>query len=272
MEYGMRIQMENLKNTRDLGGFPAGGGRRVRSGLLLRSGELSQASERDKEILAKNYRLKKIIDFRTDMERKQKPDPKIGDAEYIENPILDEAAMGMTHENENMEERDWVDTVIQVVAFLKGIPSQYMEGIYENLILSPYARTHYGRFLKLLASHDGTGAVLWHCTAGKDRAGTGAALLLSALGVDRSLIVDDFLRTNEYYREQNERLAEAVYQRTGDRTAAEGAVNLYSVKKEYIQRVFDTIELHYGRMEQYLRDGLGMTDQELVKLGNLYLA
>lgn len=72
---GTRIPLESLPNTRDLGGIRTADGRSIRLRRLLRSGALAGISDADREKLLKEYNLKTVIDFRTDTEREEKPDP-----------------------------------------------------------------------------------------------------------------------------------------------------------------------------------------------------
>lgn len=272
MEYGKKIEFDRLINTRDLGGFPAAGGKTVRAGRLLRSGELTKASEPDKQRLSEEFRLKRIIDFRTGTEQLMKPDPDISGAVHVSNPILDEATMGITREREHVQEkgRDWTDEIIRLAAAIKERPAGYMEAMYENLVTAPFARKQYSSFLRML-SEDAGGSVLYHCTAGKDRVGTGTALLLLALGVDRQLIAEDYLKTNEYYREQNDRMEEEILRRTGDREIASAARDLYEVKESYIEKVFRIVGEDRNSVCRYLRDGLNLEDVQIGYLQELYL-
>lgn len=78
---------------RDLGGLKTADGPTIASGLLLRSANLAEATEEDRKVLREKYHLAKIIDLRTETERRERPD-----VEYIPIPIFDERAAGITHE------------------------------------------------------------------------------------------------------------------------------------------------------------------------------
>lgn len=93
-----KIPLENLQNTRDLGGFMTKDGRKVKSHRLIRSGDLKDATENDKKLLVDTYGLNMVIDFRTAQECKDRPDPRIPGVEYIWHPIFEEKASGITRE------------------------------------------------------------------------------------------------------------------------------------------------------------------------------
>lgn len=272
MEYGKRVEFENLINTRDLGGFPAAGGKSVLSGRLFRSGELWKATEGDLIKLSRDCNLKLIVDFRTPVEQEMKPDPQVGGAVHVSNTILNEAAMGITREKEGSREegKDWIDMIITLASSIQEAPGGYMETMYRNLVTDSFARRQYGSFLRLLGNHV-DGSALYHCTAGKDRVGTGTAILLLALGVDRQLIADDYLKTNEYYREQNEGMREEVLKRTGSLAVAESAASLYQVKPSYLESVFEVIGTGSGDVKRYLKDGLSLEETEIETLRERYL-
>ena len=89
------ISFAGIINARDLGGLTATGGETIRKGLLLRAANLSQATEADLAKLRRDYRLSSIIDLRTAVERKEKPDRIPEDVELRIHPIFDEATAGM---------------------------------------------------------------------------------------------------------------------------------------------------------------------------------
>ena len=85
------ISFEKISNARDLGGLRTVQGSIISSGLLIRSANLSDATETDKKILREKYCLSKIIDLRTEMERNEMPDVSIADVDYLPIPIFDDA-------------------------------------------------------------------------------------------------------------------------------------------------------------------------------------
>ena len=81
-----RIPFESIANARDLGGLPTAQGRVIASGLLLRSANLTNATEADRTILREKYHLSKIIDLRTEAERKEMPDAPHSGCRLFANP------------------------------------------------------------------------------------------------------------------------------------------------------------------------------------------
>jgi len=114
-------------------------------------------------------------------------------------------------------------------------------------------------------SHDPeSGCILWHCTEGKDRCGLLSMLLLSMLGVDRENIMEDYLLTNEFNVER----AEAIYQKAlaqgMDENSADAIKQSFLAKEEYMAAAFKAIDDAYGGTEAYIREGLGITDPEVL--------
>ena len=89
-----RWLLRGAPNARDLGGLPTMDGRTIRPGLLLRSGELAGITEPDAQALTK-YPLRTVVDFRTDLEREQKPDRVLPGVQYVHCPIVQQAAAGL---------------------------------------------------------------------------------------------------------------------------------------------------------------------------------
>ena len=96
----MRLPLENLNNTRDLGGIQTRDGRRIRKDRLYRSGHLFAASPKDLAVLAERVGL--VADFRSLSERTEKPDPDFGQ-EYVHLPIFDVPAASVERDEASNE-------------------------------------------------------------------------------------------------------------------------------------------------------------------------
>ena len=169
----------NILNIRSLGGIPAKDGSLIRAGKLFRSAELGDASKAEQQLLARTYRVRTIIDLRTGFERRPSPDPDIEGVENVLAPLLPMKTLGVVREDYN-----WTEMLT-----LRWNPDDYdMRRIYEHFVDPATSDEWQTIFQVLLDNHDG--AVLWHCTNGKDRTGAVAAILLSALGVRRADIIE----------------------------------------------------------------------------------
>lgn len=261
--------MEGVRNTRDLGGYRTRDGRRIRSRRLIRSGQLHDLTQRDKEILTREYSLAVIVDFRTQAEKAESPDPGMRGVTYIHNPILEEKTLGITREKET--DHDIVGMVLDGLGDGKEAGVEYMKNIYGNLITNPFSVKQYSNFFRILSKQE-TGAVLWHCTAGKDRAGTGTALLLEALGVPREQIIADYLKVNEFLAEGISQSVKELVEKTGNARLGEQLRMLFSVQEDYIQTIFGKIDREYGGIERFMKEEMGLAEDFQEALREKYLS
>jgi protein-tyrosine phosphatase len=153
-----------------------------------------------------------------------------------------------------------------------GKAAQRMINAYVRIVLD---RTEeHGRMLNLLADEESVPALL-HCAAGKDRAGTSIAIILLALGVEREAILADYLASNAAHRRYRVRRADGA-----DGTEPDGRPSpeimqllspLFDARAEYLTTAFDTIESHWGSVDAYLSEGLGLTPARRERLRELFL-
>lgn len=257
---GNRLSLNSMDNTRDLGGMEVRGGQHIRPGRLLRSGDLYHVSFDDQNDLRRKYKLKTVIDFRTEAEQKERPDEIIYGVEYISNPVLEESTMGITREKEKMEQ----------LFHFSGDGETYMHRLYENLVMHRKAQSAYGSFFRLL-KHHGEGAVLWHCTAGKDRAGIAAALLLHILGAAREDIMKDYLASDAYLQPEVEAVLRMLDNRGAPRRVLKNVETFLRVKESYLLSAFEKINTKYGTMDKYLQKALGLSPFDRNFLRDRYL-
>jgi protein-tyrosine phosphatase len=159
------------QNFRDLGGHPAASGRRVRAGRIFRSSHLAEIPP-ESPISQLELRTLVTLQSRTEVKHMGAPVPA--------------ARRGVRWEHIPMGDAWFND---------QGFTRIVTEPGREHLALVMHFRQDWRRFFKLLAERD-VYPLLFHCSAGRDRTGVGAAMLLSMLGVERSRIVADFLESN----------------------------------------------------------------------------
>jgi len=191
----MTLPFENINNARDMGGIVTKDGRKIKAGKLYRTAGLHRATEKDLADLQK-MNLGCIIDFRDEFERKMRPEPVIPGVVGVHlNPLPERASGGG-------------DSAARKAYFLKS-PETFFVRIYHHLATSEDARAAYEGFFRAIFAQKGA-PVLWHCTQGKDRTGVGALLLLTALGVEKETIIEDYLFSNGFFEEEYQRMAATV--------------------------------------------------------------
>ncbi len=264
-EPGGRIVLEGLPNTRDIGGLPAADGRYVKHARLIRSGALERATERDLEVLVDEYDVRTVIDLRTEEERREKPDPEddLVGVSFEYAPLLNTAAFGVTREG-------GLRAMLKTLKTMQDDPAQIMMDVYASMMVDEKSREGFARFFDdVLASEEG--AVLWHCTIGKDRAGLAAALLLQVLGAPRAAILSDYEATNRYVASHAEDVADqlAKYHLGGKLDKGLHVIN--AADPRFLQAAFDAVDRSFGGMDAYLRDEIGVTDEKRAELRGRYL-
>lgn len=260
------INIQEIDNARQLGGYIGADGRSVKDGLLIRTGALDKLSAEAAAELAQQYSIQYVLDFRMEFERKQAPDQEIPGAQNVWINVF-EVDMSSPDMVELMRRIAEADNQLQrSVEYAKSgrLPRQYTE-----ILLSDEGQQGYAKFFDILLDADG--AVLWHCTHGKDRTGIAAALLLYVLGVDEDVIMQDFLLTNEVYQEDIARLEAGLKASGYDEAIVKEAPAMAGVKGEYLEAAIDAVKKEYGSMEDYIRNQLGVTDEKRDQLREKYL-
>ena len=260
----IHLGLSGAPNARDLGGIQTVDGRTVRPGKLFRSGELSQLTEADIRKL-RSAGLKTVVDFRTAKEMEDRPDAEISDVQYLHCPILRQMT-GIPREQNPNEIPPYFLAAMQA----GRNAANRMAGLYLPLVEDDYSTTHYAQFLQLVLRHE-DGALLFHCTQGKDRAGVGVMLVLSALGVSRDTIMEDYLLTNMYLAPAVERVV-AQARRYSDDPNLEFAVRAFEAASEqYMRNAWNSIDRNYGSTAAYLEKKLAIGKRESAILREKYL-
>ncbi|MDO4357542.1 MAG: tyrosine-protein phosphatase [Clostridia bacterium] len=266
--YSKKLPLAGLPNTRDLGGFPTGSGLHIAPNKLIRSGMLFPATPEALARLVDEYRLRAIVDFRTEAEQRERPDPALPGVTHISNPILESLTAGITHEEAGLTP---LQNLTRSIHMSGMTATQFMSGLYRSMIRDEFSQRQYARFFDIL-SEERDGATLWHCTVGKDRVGVGTAMLLLALGASVEDAVDDYLATQLYYQDVIERDAAEVERALNDPDAADTVRALNGVCAEYITTAFEEMRAECGTVEGYLESRIGLTASKTARLRALYLA
>lgn len=255
---GKQIALEGAINVRDLGGYKTEDGKTIKPHRLIRSAELYTITGNDIAKLKKTYQLKQIVDFRTDGEVDKKPDPPIQNVKNIHDSVMKDNGASTSTED-----------LIKSLSKMDN-PESFLIEANKSFVTDENSRKAYKKFFDILLENK-EGAVLWHCTAGKDRAGFGTALVLSALGVPKDKVMEDYLLSNKYRADENEKAVQAVLAETKNQQAADGMKAVMEVRESYLNAAFDEIDKKYGSLDAFLKEGLGLTKSDINKLKSMYL-
>ncbi|WP_290085284.1 tyrosine-protein phosphatase [Lactobacillus taiwanensis] len=248
-------------NPRELGGFTGFNNHKIRMHRLLRTGDLSKMSPEDTQFL-KNYGVVKIIDLRSKSESVSHPDPQIDGVQNISIPLSSEE--GTLGGESNLTQEAKLYNENPHAAF------KMMCDHYRDHVVAAHDQKTVRQVLKILSETE-EGAIIFHCTEGKDRTGFVALFVLYILGVDLEVIRHDYLASNEILAE---------YRAVRDKRFKEAGKNLTfranmrvlsSASDSLFDTILLTIEKEYGNLETYLRDVLNVTPELENKLRELYL-
>ena len=260
-------RLDGAPNFRDLGGLPTADGRHIRHHRLLRSGHLAYIPQESQQKLVEEYGLKTVIDLRTEMEMFQRPNVVMPGVSYVHCPIFEQKAEGVTRES--ITPSDPVSSALRMAHHMEGQAYEQMLGLY-SVFLSDEGAEHYTKFFNTILEQE-DGAVLWHCTMGKDRCGTGAFLLETALGVPRELAMADYLYTNDRLVPITEAtIAEAV-KVENDPALMDQIRMMDSVRPEFLGVAIQTAEQACGSLDAFLEERLGLTKEKREKLQEMFL-
>lgn len=232
-----RIVLEGSTNFRDLGGYETEAGDRVRWRTVFRSDTLSALTDADVEAVC-GLGVNTAIDLRYGDERQREP------SRFLGHELIQVLELGLAER----PSASFLDSFEPSPDAAESART-YLTENYRNYPFL-YADA-YRELFRRLANGE---RVVVHCTAGKDRAGTAAALVLSALGVPRETVFEDYMLTNRYWDRGN---------RTRPGMDAETVASIFSAREEYLNAAFTAIEDRYGSVGVYLEEHIGLDDRAL---------
>lgn len=252
-----QLSLQGTPNFRDLGGYEAQDGRRLKWGKLYRSSKLSALTDVDISYV-RRLGLTLICDFRQVLEQELEPTFLGGeDSHTIASLPVTPGSSGSFMENLH-----------------KGIiavddSAGFMEEINRDFVVNQMPQ--YAEMFQLLLVGDQQ--LLIHCASGKDRTGFGAALILDVLGVSEEAIVDDYLLTNTYLpvEKEIERLSKEFSDHAGSAISEELLRPMLEVRPEYIRACFEEIKKRYESKEHFYESALCLDNSKVAKLKDRYL-
>ncbi|MET9883828.1 tyrosine-protein phosphatase [Streptomyces sp. NPDC006430] len=250
-----------VANLRDLGGTPLPGGRTVRPGMVLRSGQLDRLDIAADPVVAA-LGLHTVIDFRTGPERADHPDriPQ-GVRHLVVDVLADKLSSGEIPAATQL--KDLLSDPAVAEEHLGGGKVQGLfADTYRSFVNTGSAQLAYRTLLTELAEPE-TGPLLFHCTAGKDRTGWGATVVLSLLGADDDTLMAEYLSVNPAVKQAFAPMIEGFTVAGGN---PDIALALIGVFPSYLEAALDEVNTRYGSMEKYVREGLGVSDEAVAAL------
>ena len=265
------LTFEGIENARELGGLVMQDGRSIRYGKLVRSGELSKASDSDVAVLKKRFGLSDVFDFRFEGERSGKPDREIAGVTNTWLSTLPETFVAAFSSGRADT------TVVQSANLLESLASyafnpkaqQMAQKLYPAIVMDSTSQKRYGEFLRGVLEADG--GALWHCSQGKDRCGWGSAFVLAVLGASRETIVEDFALSNVSYAPAIEALSAKIVEKGGSEAELGFIRSMIGVNVENFESTLEMIDAQYGSLQAYLEKALGFTADEQEALRRKYL-
>lgn len=265
------LVFDGIENARELGGLVMQDGRTIREGVLVRSGELSKASDADVALLKERFALTDVFDFRFELERSRKPDREMEGVTNTWLSTLPQAFLAAFASGRADS------TTVQSASLLEALASyafhpqaqEMAQKLYPAIVTDTTSQKRYGEFLRGVL--EAKGGVLWHCSQGKDRCGWGSAFVLAALGAGRETIVEDFALSNVSYEKAVEALSAQVVQKGGGEPELAFIRAMVGVSVENFERTLEMIDAQYGSLPAYLEKALGFTAAEQQKMKEKYL-
>jgi len=242
------LPLASAFNLRDFGGYPTADGRMIRRGMLYRSGTMALLTPEDSAQL-RSLGIRAICDFRRPGERKSEP-TSWHDASVDYYCRDYSGATGVLVDMVRQERTTAADMKAAMLA------------VYHE-IATDHAEAYAAMFRQMLEGHL---PILINCSAGKDRTGAGAAMVLAALGVSRDVIVEDYLLTNSH-ADWTWRLAQGESHLSRLKQARADVLEpLLVADVAYLEALFDHFDTLHGGVDGYLRDVLGVGASEQAAL------
>lgn len=235
------LPMSGGYNFRDLGGFRTKEGRYTKWGKLFRADELSNLTEEDIKYLS-SIPITSVIDFRAQSETKRSPD-------NLPNTVHFTYPIAITPGNLSTEG-------IQA-NLLKTNIDAHMKHMNRLLVSDP-ACVRAFRIFFAIVQNNLSAPLIFHCSAGKDRAGMAAALVLLSLGVDEETVMQDYLASKIYLSDKYDAFI-AKYPR---------AESIFTVKRMFLQAGINQIKRDHGTVLNFLTKVLKV---DIVRMRRLYL-
>lgn len=188
MEHDRIVALDGPLNFRDIGGYKNNKGQHIKWNKIYRSDSLSSLSKEDEQKLA-DRRIVVDIDLRSTYEQNAAPDKQWPGVRYVDAHIY----------SDNPKENKGDNKLFRFIHHIPDMGDNFLGKIYQQVLLNSHSQEEFAKIFAELIELPEEDALVYHCSAGKDRTGMTSALILTALGVDDDTIAQDYLLTNELY-------------------------------------------------------------------------
>jgi protein-tyrosine phosphatase len=252
------VTLDGAVNVRDIGGYRSAYGLEVMCGRLFRGDSLSQLTAADVERLDQ-LGLRTVIDFRTPGEVLLSGTDRLPyGIEFVNLPVTGgdlgsvyELIASGDHERQRAELGD-------------GRAASFMVRVNRGFVADARQREAFAAALRVLCS-PGRLPLLYHCSSGKDRAGWMTAIVLTALGVPRELVLRDYLLSNDLHRAGYQKLRYDLV-KTGIVRDPELVRPILEQSPTYLGAAFEEVDRRYGSFGRFLAHGLDVGEAQLGEL------
>ena len=253
-----KLPFTGAHNFRDLGGYKTEDGRALKWGKIYRSDDLHLLTDEDLKYLSR-LNIKSVVDFRSDEERESEPDRL--------NPDMTQVLLPIKFQPEELDD-ETLKNLMKNLTFGTLDSSNLLRDF--NIVIVKDFATEYKKFFRHVIENNAE-PIVFHCTAGKDRAGFASAMILTVLGVPREKVIEDYLLTNTYVKDHVDSEMLEIELKTFFRADTDNLRKINLVEERYIQAAFDTIDSEWGGMDNYISGALGLSEEDILKLKDFYL-
>ncbi|RVU70248.1 MULTISPECIES: tyrosine-protein phosphatase [Lactobacillus] len=256
MAHNRLVALDGALNFRDVGGYQNAQGQSVKWNKIYRSDSLSSLSFKDKIKLAK-LKVAVDCDLRSSYEKNSSPDVLWASVKYVDVPLY----------SDNISEDKSDNKLFRFFHHLPNLKDNFIGQIYQRTLLNTHSQEEFAKVFAELLELPADQALVYHCSAGKDRTGMVSALILMGLGVDDDTIARDYLLTNELYD-----FAVSRNLPSNDQISAIIAkMNVTKGEGIAIRGITETIRQGWGSFDSFFKKELGFSQADLKQLRAMYL-
>ena len=256
MAHDRILALDGPLNFRDIGGYQNDKGQHVKWNKIYRSDSLSSLSDEDQAKLAER-RITVDVDLRSRYEQNSAPDKLWPNVRFVDAHVY----------SENRKQNKGDNKLYRFVHHIPDMGDNWLGQIYQQVLLNSHSQHEFAKIFAELIELPEEDALVYHCSAGKDRTGMTSALILTALGVDDDTISRDYLLTNELY---DFALAKQ-FPDDNEIVSLVSKMNITKGEGPAIHGITETIRQGWGSFDSFFKKELGFSQKDLNRFRKMYL-